>query len=139
MSVLRRGLTSCTRTISLRSGPPSTCIRFTTSTYHTGLYTDVYSIFAKRSISSTNQWRQRAAANAWIEDHSPETPTSSLQSDSQRNNPSQHGPITDFRELGERNLVNHALVSNLTDQMSLKTMTQVQSLTINETLKGTDV
>ena len=50
----------------------------------------------------------------------------------------QYGPATKFAELAERNLVSEKIVRTLTEDMGLVTMTQVQSLTINETLKGVD-
>lgn len=49
------------------------------------------------------------------------------------------GPATTFRQLAERGLVDQGLIRTLTDKMGLETMTSVQSLTINEALKGTDV
>lgn len=51
----------------------------------------------------------------------------------------QHGPVTKFEDLGTRNMVCKTLVDTITRDMGLETMTQVQSLTINETLKGIDV
>lgn len=50
-----------------------------------------------------------------------------------------HGPVTRFKELAERGMVCDTIVRTITDDMGLETMTQVQSLTINETLKGVDV
>ena len=49
------------------------------------------------------------------------------------------GPITRFADLSERGLVCDTVVNTLTKDMGLETMTQVQSMTINETLKGVDV
>ncbi len=49
------------------------------------------------------------------------------------------GPATTFRQLAERGLVDQGVIRTLTDKMGLETMTPVQSLTINEALKGTDV
>ncbi|KAI9737537.1 MAG: hypothetical protein M1834_009692 [Cirrosporium novae-zelandiae] len=49
------------------------------------------------------------------------------------------GPPKRFEELGTRGLVNRTVVRTLTDTMKLDQMTEVQSLTINETLKGLDV
>ncbi|KAL8660216.1 MAG: hypothetical protein Q9226_000018 [Calogaya cf. arnoldii] len=50
-----------------------------------------------------------------------------------------HGPVTRFIELQERGMVCPTVVKTLVEDMKLETMTQVQSLTINETLKGGDV
>ena len=51
----------------------------------------------------------------------------------------QHGPVTRFEDLGTRKMVSETVVDTITQEMGLETMTQVQSLTINETLKGIDV
>ena len=48
-------------------------------------------------------------------------------------------PVTKFAELQDRGLVCKTIVKTLTSQMGLETMTEVQSRTINETLKGIDV
>ena len=49
------------------------------------------------------------------------------------------GPVTRFQELKDRNLVCKTVVDTLTQDMRLTDMTEVQSKTINETLKGIDV
>ena len=49
------------------------------------------------------------------------------------------GAVTKFQELADRKLVCKTVVDTITKDMKLETMTQVQSLTINETLKGIDV
>lgn len=51
----------------------------------------------------------------------------------------QQEPITKFSELSDRHLVDKKVVQHITKGMGLSTMTEVQSLTINETLKGVDV
>ncbi|KAJ5312113.1 hypothetical protein PENANT_c011G00094 [Penicillium antarcticum] len=49
--------------------------------------------------------------------------------------------IQDFAELGEQNLVDSTIIKNIThpSRMNLKTMTEVQSMTLQEIVKGTDV
>ena len=49
------------------------------------------------------------------------------------------GRVTKFQQLADLNMVSPVVVKTLTADMGLETMTQVQSLTINETLKGIDV
>ena len=49
------------------------------------------------------------------------------------------GPITLFSELAERGLVSQPVVDTIVKDMGIKTMTQVQSLTIEELLKGRDM
>ena len=50
-----------------------------------------------------------------------------------------HGPVTKFKDLAEQGLVCRTIVDTITDDMRLETMTQVQSLTLNESLKGIDM
>lgn len=49
------------------------------------------------------------------------------------------GLVTKFQELADRNMVCGTVIKTLTEDMKMETMTQVQSMTINETLKGIDV
>lgn len=49
------------------------------------------------------------------------------------------GRVTKFHQLADLNMVSPVIINTLTKGMGLETMTQVQSLTINETLKGIDV
>ena len=51
----------------------------------------------------------------------------------------ENGPVTKFKELGDRNMVCGTVVDTLTQDMRMETMTQVQSMTINESLKGIDM
>lgn len=48
------------------------------------------------------------------------------------------GPITMFSELAERGLVHGRVIETITNGMNITTMTPVQSLTISQTLNGTD-
>ena len=52
---------------------------------------------------------------------------------------SSSGLVTKFQELADRKMVSPTVVKTITQEMKLETMTQVQSMTINETLKGIDV
>lgn len=47
--------------------------------------------------------------------------------------------ITKFQELEDNKIVHRNIVRNLTEEMNLETMTEVQSKTINSALKGTDI
>jgi len=51
----------------------------------------------------------------------------------------QTGPITRFTELGDRGIIDRSVINTLVKKMGLETMTEVQSLTINEAIKGSDV
>lgn len=57
----------------------------------------------------------------------------------QNNQAQRHGPVTRFKDLSETGLVCETLVSTLTQDMGMETMTEVQSLTIHESLKGGDM
>ena len=98
-----------------------------------------------RLFGTSSQWRRSATASAAYEEeavegeleqevHAEEPP-----SDSQINQATKHGPITKFKDLAERGLVCKTVVDTITHDMGLDTMTQVQSLTLNESLKGTDM
>lgn len=57
-----------------------------------------------------------------------------------RENPnSEDQVITKFQDLADRGLVHPNIVDTITKDMGHQTMTDVQALTIDETLKGTDV
>jgi len=47
--------------------------------------------------------------------------------------------MTKFQELADRNLVHNSVTKALLRDMKLETMTEVQSATITEGLKGTDM
>jgi hypothetical protein len=50
------------------------------------------------------------------------------------------GPLlTQFQELADQGFVHPNVIKQITDVMGHKTMTPVQTMTINETLRGTDV
>ncbi|KAI4256705.1 MAG: hypothetical protein L6R42_006061 [Xanthoria sp. 1 TBL-2021] len=84
--------------------------------------------------------RKRAAEAAIIEDEIDHGVTAQRPpSDAQIGEATRHGPVTRFIELQERGMVCSTVVKTLVEDMKLETMTQVQSLTINETLKGGDV
>lgn len=47
--------------------------------------------------------------------------------------------VTEFQDLATRGLVHPNIINTITKQMKLKTMTDVQSRTINEALSGVDM
>lgn len=49
------------------------------------------------------------------------------------------GPITEFHQLEQHELIDPKVVRNITERMRLTTMTPVQSQTLNVMLKGQDV
>ena len=60
-------------------------------------------------------------------------------SDEQINKAVQHGPVTKFKDLVERGMVCKTVVDTITKTMGLETMTEVQSMTISQSLKGQDM
>ena len=78
-----------------------------------------------RSVHSSSLRQQQAAAAA--------------QEYQSAHDPEADGVITRFEELESKNLVHPNVVRTLTRRMGLETMTEVQTRTINEALRGTDV
>ena len=60
-------------------------------------------------------------------------------SDQQINRAVQHGPVTKFKDLVERGMVCRTVVDTITKVMGLETMTEVQSMTISQSLNGKDM
>ena len=98
-----------------------------------------------RSFVASSTWYQRASEAIALEEeeveaeleqevHAPKPP-----SHAQIDRAVENGPVTKFQELGDRNMVCKTVVDTLTRDMGMETMTQVQSLTINESLKGIDM
>ncbi len=98
-----------------------------------------------RHFGSSSQWRRYAAASVAVEDEAiegeieQEVFSQTPPSDTQINRAVRHGPVTRFEDLAERGMVCQNVVNTITKEMGLETMTQVQSMTINESLKGQDM
>ena len=60
-------------------------------------------------------------------------------SDEQIDRALQDGPVTKFKDLVERGMVCKTVVDTITKAMGLETMTEVQSMTIGQSLKGQDM
>lgn len=145
LNIVRRGPAS-TATSLFSSSLCLRCVKAARPRYLRSCIPKVSSPIAIRAFRSTRQWKQRnAALAAAYEDeaidgeleqevHAEEPP-----SDAHINRAINYGPVTKFQELSERGMVCPTVVDTITKGMGLETMTQVQSLTINETLKGIDV
>ena len=110
------------------------------------IYRSPFSNLTARALHSTPYHRQDAGTVQREDDAAAESPRTQKENNPQRSSmgsrvdaASQLGPVTKFHELAERQLVSPVLVETLTRDMKLETMTDVQSLTINQTLKGVDV
>ena len=144
LNISRRGPASVAR--SLLSF--STCSRCSGPTHPRDLQRclpRIRSPTIARPFGSSSQWRRSAAASAAVEDEviegeiEQESFAQTPPSNAQINRAVQHGPVTKFKDLAERGMVCQTVVDTITKDMGLETMTQVQSLTINESLKGKDM
>ena len=153
---------SCTIAKSLFSTHPSLC-RTGQNSIRTGLRTcpPAFSKLISKTLHSTSYYRQYAGTVPKEEDlfdeaefdEEPRQKSSATHSRGVQEQPDQPkssmgsrvdaaeklGPVTKFQELADRQLVSPVLVKTLLEDMKLETMTEVQSLTINQTLKGKDV
>lgn len=140
LSAARRGPTSIARSRRLPSTAPRVLETFR---YHIPTYkrAQIQPLATVRAFNVTTLFYQQAAAPAQIIEREVEEDVNSQQSpkEKQVREAIQHGPVTRFAELLERGMVCESVVKTITEDMGLETMTQVQSMTINETLKGIDV
>ncbi|OQD62730.1 hypothetical protein PENPOL_c011G07618 [Penicillium polonicum] len=83
------------------------------------------SLAATRSLHSSFPRLSAATAEAIVEETEPSKPAL----------------ITEFSDLAADNLIHNKIIKNIIqpDRMNLKTMTEVQSLTLNEIVKGDDI
>jgi len=146
LNILRRGPASATT--SLFSTPfCSQCIRAIRlrGGQQRGLAPRIAYPLAARSFGTSPQWRRYAAAAAAHEEDAnegeieQEVYAEESPSDAQIKQATKQGPATKFKDLADRGLVCRTVVDTLTKDMGLETMTQVQSLTLNESLKGADM
>lgn len=146
LNPLRRGPTSVTRSLFAFSNPINCtrCIPYRSLTNTRSL---LHPTSLKRSLHSTSQWRRQASAALELEEEEfLDEDEEEAEQLSQPHDPSSHegrprngGLVTKFQELADRGMVCKTVIKTLTQDMKLETMTQVQSMTINETLKGIDV
>ena len=144
LNIVRRGPASTVTSLLFRS-ISSRCIRTTqTRDVQQCISRAAYEISA-RPFGTSTKWRQVAAAATAHEDEAVQSEVEqgfSLNeppSNAQTKRPTNHGLVTKFKELAERGMVSGTVIDTLTRQMGLETMTHVQTLTINEILKGHDV
>ena len=141
LSLLRRSSASATTSL-VSFSVCSRCI----STVRT---TSVQQFGAHKSISALSRpfhanaiYAQQAAAASAYENEVFEVDQQRNDSPSPENaggENAQNGRVTKFADLAKRGLVCGTVVDTLTRTMGLETMTEVQSLTLNESLKGADM
>ena len=136
----RRGLVSIA-TLSRLSYPGTNVPRF--FSLHTSVPKNIriQRLATARTLVTTTRPHQQAATHAKVVEGEVEEEVNAQRppTDEQIQKTVQHGPITRFAELLERQMVSKSVVEALTQDMGLETMTQVQSMTISESLKGFDV
>ena len=143
LNIARRGPSSVARSIfSL-----STCSRCSTPASTPNLQRclqRISPITAKLSLS-TSPWRRSGVSSVAADDEAiegeieQEVSSEPPPSDREINRAVQHGAITKFKDLAECGMVCQTVVDTVTKDMGLETMTQVQSMTIGQSLKGRDM
>lgn len=133
--VLRRGPSSIRRPFFFSSSS----IRSITSCHRPSAVTRILTTVPEpaRVYSTTQRWAQLAYAQHELaqDDFQSQPPASDVSAEFA----DQDGPVTKFKDLEKRGMVCRTLVDTVTGKMGLDTMTHVQTLTINESLKGIDM
>ena len=145
LNTLRRGPTSAASAL-LSNSLCSQCIRtIRPQVVQKSNLRIIYPLLSHQ-FATSSQWRRSATATAAREEEDviegeleQEVHAEQPPSDIQIDQATSHGPVTKFKDLVERGLVCQTVVDTLTQDMRLETMTQVQSLTLNESLKGADM
>ncbi|KAF2238235.1 DEAD-domain-containing protein [Viridothelium virens] len=94
-----------------------------------------FTLSSRKLHNGSRSWQNAAVEAEYRDEVNAQRPPS----DQSINEANSGGPITRFDELSSRRLVHDNVVRTVTEEMGLKTMTDVQSLTIEEALKGTDI
>ena len=93
---------------------------------------------AVAALHQTTRWQQNAAAYA-VEAEAERQVNASRPPDTEIDNVVADGPVTKFHELETRGLVHKNIIRTITQDMGFEAMTEVQSRTINQALKGSDM
>ena len=139
LNAVRRGPASIARSFVLPSSS-SRCIQFITG-FKPSLPrpTPISSTSSTRTLSTAPRWNQRLASRELEEQYDDDFDPPQQKSNSQSRNATQQPLITKFQDLATKNMVCQTVIDTITKDMNLETMTLVQSLTIHETLKGSDM
>lgn len=136
--VLRRGPTSIGRPVLFPSSSIR-CIQSITNRHRPSAVTRILTTVSEptKAYSTTQRWAQLAYAQreSAQDDFQSKPPAS----DASTEFADQNGPVTKFKDLEKRGMVCRTLINTVTGKMGLETMTHVQTLTINESLKGIDM
>lgn len=93
---------------------------------------------AVAALHQTTLWQQNTAAYA-VEAEVERQVNASRPPDTEIDNVVADGPVTKFHELETRGLVHNNVIRTITQDMGFEAMTEVQSRTINQALKGSDM
>lgn len=93
---------------------------------------------AVAALHQTTRWQQNTAAYA-VEAEVERRVDASRPPDTEIDNVVADGPVTKFHELETRGLVHKNVIRTITQDMGFEAMTEVQSRTINQALKGSDM
>lgn len=93
---------------------------------------------AVAALHQTTQWQQNTAAYA-VEAEVERQVNASRPPDTEIDHVVADGPVTKFHELETRGLVHKNVIRTITQDMGFEAMTEVQSRTINQALKGSDI
>ena len=138
LNTLRRGPASTSLLLSISH--PSKCSKIFRPRAFQRSIPRVTSQLPARSFGTSSLWKRYATATQPQEDEILDEDTAEASpSGFESNAAARDGPVTRFEDLAKRSLVCQTVVDTITKDMGLETMTQVQSLTLNESLKGTDM
>lgn len=139
LSAARRGPASIARAFLVPQKSPR-CIKSLVTGFNS--LPSVTRISSKpliRVFSTTPRWNQESVSRAVQEEIDEDVDAYQQASKSNNHDTSQDCLITKFEDLATRKMVCQTVVDTITKDMGLETMTHVQSLTIDETLKGSDM
>ena len=145
LNTLRRGPASIARVLHSSSTYSTVCIRIARARQLQLRPIQTAIVTSSRALHSSPQWRRYATATAEVQDEAiegqiaDEVNSQRPPSNADIDISTRLGRVTKFHQLADLNMVSPVVVKTLTQDLGLETMTQVQSLTINETLKGIDV
>jgi hypothetical protein len=102
---------------------------------------NIRSCITFRHIHHTPRWLQQAQESLQnLQDTIDEDfGAHELPQQPETNNTAHHGLITKFKQLADQGLVNDGIIRTITEKLRFETMTEVQSLTIMDSLCGIDV
>jgi ATP-dependent RNA helicase MSS116 len=129
LSALRRCSASIPRSLVVASSTTSSA---RAAASRTSVFTaKCFRPVALRTLHQSVKWQQyqNATAERQVDEEDDHTPTP----------PSGEELITKFADLETKGLIDRNVIQAITRNMGLETMTEVQSATINEALKGNDV